>query len=100
MNKNTTFSFKAKVWLYKGNGPWHFVTISRKVSTDIKKFETWPPRGFGSIPVKVQIGNTTWKTSIFWEKKGTYMLPIKKEVRAKEDIMEGSIVKIILEVLQ
>jgi hypothetical protein len=97
--KGLTYKFKTKVWLWPGENPWHFVTIEKEDAVEIKKEEPWPRKGFGSIPVKVTVGKTTWKTSIFPEKKGTYLLPIKKEVRDKEKLTVGSKVTISLEVL-
>lgn len=95
------YKIKAKVWLYPGDDPWHFVTIEKEDAEEIKKEEPWPRKGFGSIPVKVSIGKTTWKTSIFPEKKekGTYVLPLKREVRNRENIEVGDDVKLSLEVI-
>jgi len=89
-----TFTFKAKVWLWKGESAWHFVTVPLKLSKDIKGFSEGPRRGFGSVRVKVTIGSTNWKTSIFPEKKGTYVLPLKVDVRKKEGITEGDTVQV------
>jgi hypothetical protein len=48
----------------------------------------------------VSVGITTWKTSIFYErKKGTYLLPIKGEVRAAEGIKVDDIVRVRIEIL-
>lgn len=65
----------------------------------MKKEYHWPRRGFGSVPVSVVIGATTWKTSIFPEKGGTYVLPLKKEVRNKEKIVIGQNITLSLTVL-
>lgn len=65
---------------------------------EIKKEIFWPPRGFGSIPVMVTIGKTSWKTSIFPDKDKAYLLPLKKEVRAKENLKEGDTAKVTIEV--
>ena len=81
---NPRFTFKSEIWLWDGKGAWHFITVPKDVSEQIKGFQADMPRkGFGSVPVKVTIGKTSWKTSIFPEKKGTYLLPIKKDVRKK-----------------
>ena len=53
-------------------------------------------RGFGSIPVKAQIGKTEWKTSIFPTKEGTYLLPVKAIVRNKEGINIGDVLVVQL----
>lgn len=97
--KGLVYKFSAKVWIYDGDDPWHFVTIEKEDSEEIKKEEPWPRKGFGSIPVKVTIGKTSWNTSIFPEKKGTYVLPIKKLVREQEKIVVGDEIKINLEVV-
>ena len=48
-------------------------------------------RGFGSIPVIVKLGKTEWKTSIFPDSKsGTFLLPLKAQVRKKEEVEEKS----------
>jgi hypothetical protein len=97
--KNFSFVISEKVWLYPGKGGWHFVTITKKDADVIKQEYIWPRAGFGSIPVNVTIGKTKWKTSIFPEKGGTFVLPLKKSVREKEGISEGESPKILLEVL-
>ncbi len=89
-----TFEFKAEVWLWKAKAAWHFITIPPKLSADIKGFDEGPRKGFGSVPVKVTIGSTTWKTSIFPEKKGTFVLPLKAAIRKKEGITEGDTVQV------
>ena len=82
------FTFKGTLWKWKGYAAWHFITVPLGLSKDIKGFYEGPRKGFGSLPVKVTIGSTTWKTSIFPEKKGTYILPVKAEVRKNEGISE------------
>ncbi len=85
------YDFKVKVWLYPGkNAAWHFVTVPKKESDKIKKKCGKNTRGWGSLPVSVTIGATVWKTSLFPDRKsGTYILPLKVEVRRKEDIEAG-----------
>ena len=89
-----TFTFKSEVWLWSGKASWHFVTVPLKTSQQIKDFHKGPRRGFGSVPVNVTIGKTTWKTSIFPEKKGTYVLPLKAPVRKTEKITAGDSVEV------
>lgn len=88
-----------KVWLYPGKAGWNFVTISKEDSDEIKKDFIWPRRGFGAIPVLVTVGKTEWRTSIFPDKDGTYLLPLKKVVRIKELINTGDIISLIIQVI-
>ncbi len=97
---NPPISITAKLWLWnEGKGSWHFVTVDKDSSDIIKDTWMWPRKGFGSIPVKVTIGTSTWKTSVFPQKEGTFVLPIKKIVRDQEKLEVGDTTKIILEVL-
>lgn len=89
---------RARVWEWEGKGSWHFITIEFSQSQEIKKDWHWPRKGFGSIPVNAKIGLTSWRTSIFPEKGGEYLLPIKKEVRQKEKIKIGQIITITIKV--
>ncbi|MBI2120646.1 MAG: DUF1905 domain-containing protein [Parcubacteria group bacterium] len=97
--KPNQYKIKEKVWLYPGATPWHFVSVPKKQAGEIKKKFGSNRRGFGSLPVSVTIGKTKWKTSIFPEKKmGEYFLPLKAEVRKKEGIMNGDIIRFIIEI--
>src|SRR5688572_31240471 len=97
--KNNSYEISEKVWLYPGKAGWHFVTIKKEDAEEIKKDYVWPVKGFRSIRVEVVIGKTRWKTSIFPDREGGYLLPIKKVVRVKEGIKEGDRVTILIGVL-
>ena len=83
------YKVRAKVWLYPAMDGWHFVHVDKKQSTEIKEKHSKIRRGFGSLPVEVTIGKTTWNTSIFPDKDGSYLLPLKAPVRKKERIGDG-----------
>lgn len=85
------FTVQGKVWLYPSEtASWHFFTIPKKESSLIKAQYGSLSKGWGSLPVSVSIGATTWTTSIFPDSKsGTYILPLKAVVRKKEGIFEG-----------
>lgn len=88
MRSHKKYSCSAKLWLYPGaSANWHFLTVPKDVSTDIKEQTKGLRKGFGSVPVEVTIGKTTWQTSIFPDSKsGTFLLPIKAKVRRDEDL--------------
>lgn len=105
--KSAAYPVRARVWLYQGDpstgsgqvSPWHFITIKKSDSDRVKKEYIWPRRGFGAIPVIATIRKTSWKTSIFPDKKGAYLLPLKKEVRVKENLKAGSFVTVAIGVI-
>lgn len=89
-----------KVWIHPGAGGWHFVTLPKKSSEDIKKRFQAVSKGWGSLPVMATLGRTSWKTSIFPDKKSAgYLLPIKAEVRKKEAVKAGETLKIRLTII-
>lgn len=93
------FTFRAKVWLYDGPTAWHFITVPKRLSKQLQELYADIKRGWGSLPVSVTIGETTWKTSIFPDKEaGAYLLPLKKEVRKKEQVRERMTVEVSLTV--
>jgi hypothetical protein len=57
--------------------------------------------GAGSIEVSVAIGATSWSTSIFPDAKaGSFVLPIKRTVREREQIVAGDTVTVSLNVVE
>ncbi|MFT3788773.1 MAG: DUF1905 domain-containing protein [Tepidisphaeraceae bacterium] len=82
-----TVQFKAKLWRYDGKAAWHFVTLPKGKSAQIKSETRGLEAGFGSLRVDATIGKTTWQTSIFPDtKRGAYLLPVKKQVMKAESI--------------
>ncbi len=88
---------ESKVWLYPGMAGWHFISLPEKQSAEIKEQFGMMKRGWGSLPVFITIGKTTWESSIFPDKKtNSYLLPIKAAIRKKEKISEGDVVKFLI----
>lgn len=88
---------RSKVWMHEGPGGWHFITLPKKHAKTINVLLESRKRGWGSVRVNATIGKTTWKTSIFPDKKsGSYVLPVKASVRMKEEIADGDVVKFAL----
>lgn len=87
------YTLKGKLWLYPGKAGWYFFTVNKKTGAEMKKTQK-VRRGWGSIPVHATIGKTTWQTSIFPDKDGTYLLPIKKEIRKKERLESDQLITV------
>lgn len=90
------YEFTAELWLYPGEAGWYFVTLPAEVADEIDQ-EVGERAGFGSIPVEVTVGATTWKTSIFPDKaSASFVLPVKKAVRSAERLDSGMPVTVLL----
>ena len=96
-----SYRFDAELWEYTGQGAWVFLTVPADLTADIAAIPRAPRPGFGSIRVSVTLGGSTWLTSIFPDSKsGTFMLPVKKAVRAREGVEPGDLVAVALELLE
>lgn len=93
-------NFTAKVWLYNGHSAWHFISLPKTLSAKIKKLFLGLERGWGSLPVKVTLGESVWQTSIFPDKKtNSYLLPLKAGIRKTAHLKVADKVKVSLEIL-
>ena len=92
-------TFDAELWEWEGDAAWHFVTLPTDIADDIADVAP-AGTGFGSVRVEVTVGGTTWRTSLFPDKKtGSYVLPVKKSVRQAESLTVGDAVTVTLLVL-
>jgi hypothetical protein len=85
-----SFQFSAPLWQYPGEGSWYFVTVPPEISDEIADLTAGTHKGFGSVRVTATVGDSTWQTSVFPSKSGTYLLPVKKPIRTAEHLTEGS----------
>ena len=99
--KAKIYTMSEKVFLYPGESAnWHFVPISKKIGQEIREAYGKSARGFGAVKVEVTIGETIWLTSMFPDKySGSYILPLKAEVRKKEGIYAEDKIKYIIKLV-
>lgn len=91
-------TFDAELWLHDGEAAWCFVTLPADLSDDIADRADRSRRGFGAVRVRVTVGSTSWATSIFPDtKRGAYLLPVKKDVRRREGLEVGDLLRVALE---
>jgi hypothetical protein len=91
-------AFDGVVRRYDGEAAWYFVTLPLDLADDIRA--TTEPAGFGSVRVEVRIGTTTWRTSVFPDKgSGSFVLPVKAEVRRREHLDDGTVATVTLTVV-
>lgn len=92
------FHLKAKLWKWSGKDAWHFLTLPKTESKEIRELFGDVKRGFGSLRVRVTIGKTSWDTSIFPSaKEKAYLLPVKASVRKDEGMKTNATVKFTIE---
>jgi hypothetical protein len=92
-----TLEFTARVWLYPGETPWHFITVPTEHADELRERATVARRGFGSLKVEATIGKTTWSTSVFPDRaSGSYLLPLKRSVREAEGFGEDDPIEVAL----
>ncbi|MBB6345411.1 hypothetical protein FHU36_001920 [Nonomuraea muscovyensis] len=94
--------FDAELWIWDARraDSWTFVSLPVEESEAIQDMTGGSRRGFGSLRVRVTIGGSSWKTSIFPDKRrGCYALPIKRTVREAEGLGAGDVASVTVELL-
>jgi len=93
------WEFEADLWLWTARADvWTFVSLPAEVSEEVADSMLTPPRGFGSVPVVVEIGSSRWSTSVFPDAgRGVYIMPVKKAVRVREGVDVGDVVTVAIE---
>ena len=94
------------LWLWSGGqASWHFLTVPEEQAMEIREHSLLSRGGFGSVKVEAAIGPSTgsgqavrWRTSVFPQKSGGYILPVKASVRRDAGIAEGDEVRFELEI--
>lgn len=93
------YRFDAKLWEWSGKGGWHFVTMPADLS-GIVRMSVDRKAGFGSIRVSAEVCGHSWKTSLFPDaRSGSYLLPVKADVRKKAKVLAGDAISVTLVVL-
>jgi hypothetical protein len=89
--------FEGEIFYWRGPAPFLFVAVPEEPSRDLKAISTLVTYGWGVIPVRVRIGGTEWKTSLF-PKEGRYLVPIRMSAQKLENLKVGDQVFIQLEI--
>lgn len=100
--KKKVYKIKGQVWLwgYSEEAPWHFVSVPKKETAQIKKDFGKLSKGWRSLPIMAKVGEIEWKTSIFLDSRtDTYLLPLKAQVRRKEAIFQGEYINFSFKIL-
>lgn len=91
------FSFESVVRVYEGPADWYFAHLPTELAKELDELFSDQKRGFGSLPVEVTIGDITWQTSIFTDKKNkSFMLPLKLQARKQAGLKTGDKFKVTI----
>ena len=91
------YEFASAPWHYKAPGGWYFISVPEDVSKEIRENLKWQEEGWGRLKITAEIGSIRWKTSIWFDtKRGTYLLPLKADVRKKEKIENEEDINVII----
>ena len=104
MSESITAKLPLQRW-QGDRGTYHLVTFTGAEAEVlagralIQKLETGRTRGFGSLKVTAQIGETAWKTSVFpQQRKAEWILLISKKVMKLEGLEPGTNAVIMLKI--
>ena len=75
------------MWKYNSPGGWYFISLPETISKEIRENLKWQEEGWGRMKASAEIGECKWDTAIWFDtKRGTYILPIKAEIRKKSNL--------------
>jgi hypothetical protein len=91
------YLFSAKMWQHSSPGGWYFVSLPQGLAKEIRIMVKWQEEGWGRLKAKAKIGNCDWDTAIWFDTKlGTYLLPIKAEIRKRENLEIGKNIEAVI----
>ena len=90
------FEFNAEVIEWRGPAPFYFAPTPQEVTDEIELYKNELTYGWGVIPARITIGNTTVRTSLI-PRQGSFYVPLKDAIRKPNGIELGDEVEILLE---
>ncbi len=88
-------TLRARVWKWPGPMGWYFITCDKRKSAQIRT-----QYGKGLLPIEITHKKTTWKTSLLPHTASQgYLIALKAQIRAKENIKEGDIISVQYRIL-
>jgi len=102
MLRLVVIDFEAELWVWdaRRTETWTFVRLPADASEDIRELTGGRGRGFGAVRVRVVLGASVWRTSVFPESaSGCYVLPVKRAVRTAESLEPGDLARVSVELV-
>jgi uncharacterized protein DUF1905 len=95
--EDLVFAFDGELIAWRGPSPFHFVALPADDAAAIKSIAAAVTYGWGMIPVRARVGDSTFETAL-WPRDGGYVLPIRDNVRFAQDLQLGDDVAVELRV--
>jgi hypothetical protein len=97
VNGKIKYEFSAKAWQHSLPNGWYFVSLPVEIASEIRENLKWQEEGWGRMRATAKIGDNQWETAIWFDTKHkTYLLPLKAEIRKKENITTDNEIRIIV----
>jgi len=105
LSQDTTFSgspqsvlkLHGRVRSFHSHGGWHYIEVPEAVVDQLRTQAIGRREFWGSIPIHVTLGATTWPTSVMCSRNPEFhFVPINKSVRLDEHVTEGVVVSVSL----
>lgn len=91
------YRFTSKPWKYNGPAAWIFVSLPHSLSKEIREIGQKEEAAWGRLKATAKVGRTEWQTSIWFDTKhNTYLLPLKAELRKREQVEIGKDIEIVV----
>ena len=89
-----------RLWIWTGGqGSWHFITLPEEQSAEFRAHGFAERAGFGSVRVEADVNGIRWRTSVYPQKSGGYLLPVNASVRRDAGVAAGDDVTVELKIL-
>ncbi|WP_207494848.1 DUF1905 domain-containing protein [Aridibaculum aurantiacum] len=97
MTGKIEYAFTGSIWQHLPAGGWHFVSLPSELSTEIRNNLKSEEEGWGRLKARAAVGASNWDTAIWFDtKRGTYLLPIKADIRKKQLLTAGDQVQVVI----
>lgn len=97
MTGKVKYEFSTKMWKHAPSGGWHFVSLPKTISKEIRSNFGWQEEGWGRMKVVAKYQEITWETSIWFDTKmNRYLLPIKADIRKRAKLQTDVGIEMII----
>lgn len=95
MESKICYEFQAQMWRDLIPGGWHFISLPKQISAEIRNNLKWQEQGWGRMKIVACMKDCEWNTAIWFDtNSNTYLLPVKLEIRKKTKTVVHEIIHV------